>query len=99
MEQFRPIPEGEKQKQTPQQRGEGIRGVPPPEEEQVKPQQESAEGQSEPADLNVSSADTVHAGSSEVGKDKPPLKRRRSLAFAGPRISDELLRISENKKP
>jgi hypothetical protein len=45
MEQFRPIPEGEKQKQTPQQRGEGIRGVPPP----AKPQQERGERQPLPS--------------------------------------------------
>lgn len=58
------------------------------------------EGQGEPVDLNANSANTVDAESPEAGlKDKPPLKKRRSLAFAGPRISDELLRISENKKP
>ena len=35
------------QKQTPQQRGEGIRGVPPPQGEQSQPQQERGEGNKE----------------------------------------------------
>jgi hypothetical protein len=81
------------QTQTPPEGGEGTRGVP-------QPQQASAEGQNEPAGLNVNSANTGDAESPEAGlQDKSPLKRRRSLAFAGPRISDELLRVSENKKP
>jgi len=57
----------------------------PTPESKRAPQQEQATGGTE---------------SPEAGpKDKPPLKRRRSLAFISTRISDELLRISENKKP
>jgi hypothetical protein len=59
-------------------------GFPTPQSEHIPQQEQATEGTESP----------------ETGlKDKPPLKKRRSLAFAGPRISDELLRISENKKP
>jgi hypothetical protein len=77
------------QTQTPQQRGEGIRGVPPPQGEPAKPQQETAESQSEPADLNVSSADTVEAESPEAGlNDNAPrkLRRWRSSSVGGGRL-------------
>jgi hypothetical protein len=58
--------------------GEGRHGVPPPQGEQAKPQQESTEGQGGPADLNVSSVNTVDAESPEAGqKDKSPRKLRR----------------------
>ena len=99
------------QKQTAQQRGEGIRGVPPPpppQGEPAKPQQESAEGQSEPADLNVSSSDTVEAESPEVGlegKSPRKLRRRHYSSIGGGRLhgytygEDKDPRASENKDP
>jgi hypothetical protein len=104
-----PLPEGELRQSAARS---GQLGKPPPRGPEQTPQGgdnksperqpliSQEESQANPDDPNVGSANTENAESSEPDqKDKHPLKRRRSLAFAGPLVTDELLSISENKKP